>query len=125
MTLVTYLTFKRWDSLSLCTKGFRSRLGGFTFSFLDHASKEVPFRGFSLGLLDLIWRISFTEFSRLFLFITWITLYRNPNHVFPDMNLRGLIPNSYIYVSVSDLFIPIIGLPILLQQNRQTDPGKI
>ncbi len=41
------------------------------------------------------------------------------------MKLRGLIPNSYIYVSVSDLFIPSIGLPIWLQQNRQTDPGNI
>jgi hypothetical protein len=27
--------------------------------------------------------------------------------------------------SVSDLYIPRIGLPIWLQQNRQTDPGII
>jgi hypothetical protein len=32
-------------------------------------------------------------------------------------------PNSYIRVSVSDLYIPRISLPIWLQQNRQTDPG--
>jgi hypothetical protein len=41
------------------------------------------------------------------------------------MKLRGLVPNSYIHVSVSDLYIPTIGLPILLQENRWTDPGSI
>jgi hypothetical protein len=40
------------------------------------------------------------------------------------MELHGLVPNSYIHVSVSDLYIPRIGLPIWLQQNRQTDPGN-
>jgi hypothetical protein len=35
-----------------------------------------------------------------------------------------LSPNSYIHVSVSDFYIPMISLPILLQQNRQADPGK-
>ncbi len=49
----------------------------------------------------------------------------NPIYVIPEMKLRGLVPNFYIYVSVSDLYIPRIGLPIWLQQNRQTDPGKI
>jgi hypothetical protein len=34
------------------------------------------------------------------------------------MKLGGLVPNSYIYVSVSDLHIPTIDLPILLQENR-------
>jgi hypothetical protein len=38
------------------------------------------------------------------------------------MKLRGLVPNSYIYVSVSDLYIPMIGPPVL-QQNRGTDVG--
>jgi hypothetical protein len=37
--------------------------------------------------------------------------------------LRGLVPNSYIHVSVSDLFIPRISLPILLQENRGNDRG--
>jgi hypothetical protein len=31
---------------------------------------------------------------------------------------RGYSPNSYIHVSLSDLYIPGIGLPILLQDNR-------
>jgi hypothetical protein len=37
------------------------------------------------------------------------------------MKLRRLSPNSYINVSVSDLYIPTIDLPILLQENRWTD----
>jgi hypothetical protein len=41
------------------------------------------------------------------------------------MKLRGLVPSSYIHISVSDLYIPTIGLPILLQENRWTDPGSI
>jgi hypothetical protein len=41
------------------------------------------------------------------------------------MKLSALVPSSYIHVSVSDLYFPRIGLPIWLQQNRQTDPGKI
>jgi hypothetical protein len=35
------------------------------------------------------------------------------------------IPNSYIHVSVRDLYIPLIGLPILLQENRWADLGNI
>jgi hypothetical protein len=39
----------------------------------------------------------------------------NPIYVFPEMKLGGLVPNSYIHVSVSDLYIPRIGLSIWLQ----------
>jgi hypothetical protein len=49
----------------------------------------------------------------------------NPIYVFPEKKLRGLSPNSYIHVPVSDLFIPRIGPHIWLQQNRQTDPGNL
>jgi hypothetical protein len=38
------------------------------------------------------------------------------------MKLRGLIPNSYIHVSVSDVYIPTIGLPIMLQENTVGGP---
>ncbi len=34
-------------------------------------------------------------------------------------------PTSCIHVSVSDLYISTIGLPILLQENRWTDGGNI
>jgi hypothetical protein len=35
------------------------------------------------------------------------------------------LPISTFMVSVRDLYIPKIGLLILLQPNRQTDPGNI
>jgi hypothetical protein len=38
-------------------------------------------------------------------------------YVFPEMKLRGLVPNFHIHVSVSDLYIPTIDPPILLQQS--------
>jgi hypothetical protein len=41
------------------------------------------------------------------------------------MKLCGTVSNSYIHVSVSDLYIPRIGLPIWLEQIRQADPGNI
>ncbi len=41
------------------------------------------------------------------------------------MKLRGLIPNFYIPIYVSDLYIPTIGPTIFLQANRQTDCGNI
>ncbi len=39
--------------------------------------------------------------------------------------LRGHSPNFYSYVSVCDLYIPTIGLHILLQKNMWTDRGNI
>ncbi len=49
----------------------------------------------------------------------------NPISVFPEMKLCGLLPNSYIHVYVNNLYITRIGLPIWLQQKRQTDPAYI
>ena len=40
----------------------------------------------------------------------------NSQQIFPEMKLRGLDPSSYIPISVSDLYIPTIDLPILLQE---------
>jgi hypothetical protein len=42
----------------------------------------------------------------------------NSKQIFPEKELCGLSPNFYIHVSVSDLYIPTIELPILLQENR-------
>jgi len=39
--------------------------------------------------------------------------------------MRSLVPKSYIYVSVSDLYISLIGLPILLQEKRWAERGNI
>ncbi len=38
--------------------------------------------------------------------------------IYPEKELRGLSPNFHIHVSVSDLHIPTIGLPILLLQEN-------
>jgi hypothetical protein len=45
----------------------------------------------------------------------------NPIYVLPEKKKRGLCLNLQIHVSMSDLYIPTIGQPIFLQQNRHTD----
>jgi hypothetical protein len=49
----------------------------------------------------------------------------NSKQIFPEMKLRRLNPNSYNHVSVSNLYIPTIVLPILLQEYRGADLGNI
>ncbi len=39
--------------------------------------------------------------------------------IFPEKVCRGLSPNFPIHASVSDLYIPTIGLPILLEEIRR------
>jgi hypothetical protein len=41
--------------------------------------------------------------------------------MFSQNETAGLVPSFHIHVSVSDLHIPTIGPPILLQQNRRTE----
>jgi hypothetical protein len=53
------------------------------------------------------------------------TQYRKFETRIPRKGLRGHSPNFHIHVSVSDLNIPTIDLPILLQENMWTDPGHI
>jgi hypothetical protein len=36
--------------------------------------------------------------------------------IFPEKEYRGLSPNFHIHASVSDLYIPTIDLPILLEE---------
>jgi hypothetical protein len=45
--------------------------------------------------------------------------------LFPKQNYNVLSPSSYTRISVRDLCISRIGLPILLQGNMWTDPGNI
>jgi hypothetical protein len=60
---------------------------------------------------------------------TFTTLQRhnteNSKQMFPEKELRGYSTNSNIHISVSDSYIPLIGLPILLQENRWTERGNI
>jgi hypothetical protein len=48
-------------------------------------------------------------------------------YVFPEKELRGLCPNFYIHVSVSDLYIHTNGSSISLLQKKkmQTNHGDI
>ncbi len=56
----------------------------------------------------------------------YTVLKKNPIYVFPEKELRGLSTNSYIYVSVSDLYIPRIGPHKYLAAAKYTDgPGNI
>jgi hypothetical protein len=45
--------------------------------------------------------------------------------LFLKQNNNVLCPSSYIHISVKHLYIFRNGLPILLQENMWTDPGKI
>jgi hypothetical protein len=49
----------------------------------------------------------------------------NSKQIFPGKELSGYSPNSYIHVSVIDLYIPPVGLPFLLQENRWAKRGNI
>jgi hypothetical protein len=49
----------------------------------------------------------------------------NSKQIFPEKELLGHSPNFHIQVSVSDVYIHTISLPILLQENMWTDPGNI
>ncbi len=50
--------------------------------------------------------------------LIWLHCTENLIYLFPEKELCGFSPNSYIHVTVSD------GSHIWLQQNRQTDPGN-
>ncbi len=49
----------------------------------------------------------------------------NSKQIFLEKELCDLSPNFHIHFSVSDLHIPRIGLPSLLQENMRTDPRNI
>jgi hypothetical protein len=40
----------------------------------------------------------------------------NLKQIFPEKEYRGLSPNLDIHVSVSELYIPTMGLPVLLEE---------
>jgi hypothetical protein len=40
----------------------------------------------------------------------------NLKQIFPEKEYRGLSPNFHIHVFVSELYIPTMGLPVLLEE---------
>jgi hypothetical protein len=63
-------------------------------------------------------RIQYKRLVPMFVFPKMILL-------FPKQNYNVLSPSSYTHISVRDLYISRIGLPILLQENMWTDPRNI
>jgi hypothetical protein len=61
--------------------------------------------------------------------LVYYTLQRNntenSKQIFPEKELLVLSQNFHIHVSVRNLYITTIGLPILLQENMWTEPGNI
>jgi hypothetical protein len=43
----------------------------------------------------------------------------NLKQIFPEKEYRGLSPNFHVHVSVSELYIPTRGLPVLLEEIRR------
>ncbi len=71
-------------------------------------------------------KIYWLESGLLVFVYTAKTQYRKfSTKIFPEKELCDLSPNFHIYASVSNLYIPMIGLTILLQEHMWTDPGKI
>jgi hypothetical protein len=81
-------------------------------------------KGEKYDCLCLVFRLRFAIVLKYSQYTANI-LYRNSKHIFPEKELGGHSPNSYIHVSVCDLYIPTIGLHVLLQENRWTDHGNI
>jgi hypothetical protein len=54
-----------------------------------------------------------------------IYVFQEIKLLFPKQNFNVLSPSSYTHISVRDLYISRIGLPILLQGNMWTNPGNI
>jgi hypothetical protein len=49
----------------------------------------------------------------------------NWKQIFPEKEFCGHSPKYHIHVSVSDLYIPTIDLPFLVQKNMWANPGNI
>jgi hypothetical protein len=55
------------------------------------------------------WSGQVIYYSRLRLRTLQMHYTENSKQIFPEIKLRGLVPNFYIHVSVSNLYIPTIG----------------
>jgi hypothetical protein len=93
-------------------------------------SREISVNWFSKWILRRVALWSpFQNMDSEYILVTAHTLQRhnikNSKQIFPEKELRGYSLNTHIHVSVSDLYISLISLPILLQENRWTKRGII
>jgi hypothetical protein len=70
------------------------------------ATQSKGFSTYRTGLYTFSYQLVLNVFSE------------NLKQIFLEMKLRGLVPNSNIRDSGSDLYIPTIDLPVLLQIDR-------
>ncbi len=47
----------------------------------------------------------------------------NLKQIFPEKEYRGLSPSFHIHVSVSELYFPTMGLPVLLEEIMNVEIG--
>ncbi len=117
------------------------RGGGLSLGRLDRACRSNIFYIVPGWKRDLKLFITYTSFPRLTIVAYWhclmriqykcmVTIYVSPEMTarhcyFQKQNYYVLSPDFHIHVPLSDLCILRIGLPILLQPNRQTDHGNL
>jgi hypothetical protein len=76
-----------------------------------------PFKtDFDLSILHDFISSEQLKFSLNDVYTLQITNAKNWKQIFPEKELRGYSPNFHMHVSVNDLYIPPIDLPILLQE---------
>jgi hypothetical protein len=102
--------------------------------FLQQKKKAGPGSFFQFGwavlATPLLMPLSFLRDAYQF----WTVLLRSAweqhspenwnKKIFPETKKCCVSPNFYVHISVSDLYIPRIGLPIRLQQNRWIEPWE-
>jgi hypothetical protein len=74
--------------------------------FYDNNGPLTQFPNFDVSQIQLYTTVYSTRYSG-------VHCKEDPIYVFPEMKLRGLVSNFHIHVSVGDLYIPTISLPIL------------
>ncbi len=110
---------------NICTVHTLSNLGKFLY---DLNSKQMvqPSLVLTITITNVLCGIQTSELQTIpgsfqpypFLNRTARHCNENSRRIFPEMKLRGLVSSSYIHVSHSDLYIPMIGPPILLFVGR-------
>jgi hypothetical protein len=97
--------------------------GSFSLCAITYKKRhKLPNKGNKGFLKGLCWnRPGTIQYGAEWTFIEMLHCKEDTIEVFPEMKLRVHVPNFYINVSVSDLYIPTICPPNLLQQNRRTD----
>ncbi len=131
---LTFLQAKLWNCFSLQKRrrisdyGRHSALGG---NASGRKGEEHGRSGFYLNVvivlylkegkdIKIIYSIYYNSIFKdtLQRYYTDTKDTENSKHIFQEKELRGLSPDFHIHVSVCDLYIPTIGLPILLHAGK-------